>query len=159
MANTAARQSLEEQKMRDIGRMFGFFSAYSQLQTGTTAFYSKYGIASICNPRNLSDPRSFPQTKEDRNPQVIYLKEDDCRCLYMEGWNEGKRQGTLAYETGDLDMIGEIARLAGRVAPFYTDYTTAENDARTCKVLGETRIHFITSWRETGGDRRKQKGV
>ncbi len=139
--------------------MLGFFNTYSKLQTGTAASYSKYSVASLCNSKNLGDPRSFSQAEEDRNPRVIYLKEDDCRCLYTEGWDEGKRQGTLAYETGDPDVIGEIARLAGRIAPFYTDYTTAENDARACKVLGEMRTHFITSWRETGGDRRKQKGV
>src|SRR5437879_5211609 len=133
MINTDIRHSLDKQKMRDIGRVFGFFNAYSKLQTGTVPSYSKYSVASLCNPKNLSDPRSFPQAKDDLNPQVIYLKEEDCRCLYMQGWNEGQRQGTLAYETRDLDVIGEIARLAGRVAPFYTNYTTAENDARTCK--------------------------
>ena len=159
MGENDARQSLDKQKMRDIGRVFGFFNAYAKLQTGTASSYFKYGVASLCNPKNLSDPHSFSQAKEDRNPPVLYLKEDDCRCFYMEGWNEGQKQGTLAHETRDLDMIGEIARLAGRVAPFYTDYTTAENDARTCKILGEMRTHFITSWRETGGDRRKQKGV
>ena len=42
--------------------------------------------------------------------------------------NEGYTQGTQAYETRDLELIGEIARLAGRLAPFYTAYTTAENE-------------------------------
>lgn len=159
MGNTDARRSLDEQKMRNIGRVFGFFSAYANLQTGTATFYSKYGRASLGNSKNLSYPRSFSRAKEDPHSQILSLKEDACRCLYIEGWNEGQKQGTLAYETGDPDMIGAIARLAGQIAPFYTDYTTAENDARTCKVLGEMRTHFITNWRETGGDRRKQKGV
>jgi hypothetical protein len=159
MANNEARQDLDRQKMRDIGRVLGFFSAYSELQTGMATYHAEYDAASLCNPKSLSDPKQLKRQKEGLDPRAIYLKENDCHSLYTEGWNEGHTQGTQAHETRNLELIGEIARLAGRLAPFYTAYTTAENDARDCKVLGEVRAHFIINWRQTGGDKRRRKGV
>jgi hypothetical protein len=159
MANNEARQDLDRQKMRDIGRVRGFFSTYSELQTGMATHHPEYEATSLCNPKSLSNPKLLKRSKEYLDPHAFYLEENDCHSLYTEGWNEGHKQGTQAYETGDLDLIGEIARLAGRLAPFYTAYTTAENDARDCKVVGEVRTHFIVNWRQTGGDRRKRKGV
>ncbi|HEX3642554.1 MAG TPA: hypothetical protein VHV10_14785 [Ktedonobacteraceae bacterium] len=159
MANNEARQDLDRQKMRDIGRVLGFFSAYSELQTGMATYHAEYDAASLCNPKSLSDPKLLKRQKEGLDPRAIYLKENDCHSLYTEGWNEGHTQGTQAHETRNLELIGEIARLAGRLAPFYTAYTTAENDARDCKVLGEVRAHFIINWRQTGGDKRRRKGV
>jgi hypothetical protein len=145
--------------MRDIGRLLGFFSAYSELQTGMAMYHAEYDVASLCNPKVLGDPRLLKRTKEDLDTHALYLEENDCRTLYTEGWNEGRAQGAQAFETGDLELIGEIARLAGRLAPFYTTYTTAENDARDCQVVGEARTHFIINWRQTGGDRRRRKGI
>jgi hypothetical protein len=139
--------------MRDIGRVLGFFNAYSKLQTGSATYHSRYSAASLCSSKFLK------KSKDALDSEAPALQEDDCRCLYMEGWSVGQKQGMLAFETHDLDVIGEIARLAGQVAPFYTDYTTAENDARDCRVRDEVRTHFITNWRETGGDKRKQVGV
>jgi hypothetical protein len=159
MANNEARQDLDRQKMRDIGRVLGFFSAYSELQTGMATYHAEYDAASLCDPKSLSDPKLLKRQKEGLDPRAIYLKENDCHSLYTEGWNEGHTQGTQAHETRNLELIGEIARLAGRLAPFYTAYTTAENDARDCKVLGEVRAHFIINWRQTGGDKRRRKGV
>ncbi len=159
MANNRARQNLDRQKMRDIGRVLGFFSAYSELQTGIATSRIEYEAASLCDPKVLGDPRRLKKPGEYLGPRALYLKEDDCRSLYIEGWNEGHTQGTLAYETHSLELIGEIARLAGRLAPSYTAYTTAENDARDCKLSGEARSHFIVNWRQTGGDRRKRKGI
>jgi hypothetical protein len=159
MVNNEARQDLDRQKMKDIGRVLGFFSAYSELQTGIATYHAEYDVASLCDPKSLGDPKLLKRAKEHLDPHAIYLKENDCHDLYTEGWNEGHTQGNQAYETRDLELIGEIARLAGRLAPFYTTYTTAENDARDCKVLGEARTHFITNWRQTGGDRRRRKGV
>jgi len=159
MANNEARQDLDRQKMRDIGRVLGFFSAYSELQTGMATYHAEYDATSLCNPKSLSDPKLLKRQKEGLDPRAIYLKENDCHSLYTEGWNEGHTQGTQAHETRNLELIGEIARLAGRLAPFYTAYTTAENDARDCKVLGEVRAHFIINWRQTGGDKRRRKGV
>jgi hypothetical protein len=159
MANNEARQDLDRQKMRDIGRVLGFFSAYSELQTGMATYHAEYDAASLCNPKSLSDPKLLKRQKEGLDPRAIYLKENDCHSLYTEGWNDGHTQGTQAHETRNLELIGEIARLAGRLAPFYTAYTTAENDARDCKVLGEVRAHFIINWRQTGGDKRRRKGV
>ena len=159
MANNEARQDLDGQKMRDVGRVLGFFSAYSELQTGIATYHAEYDAASLCDPKKLSDPNLLKRSKEDPDPHAIYLQEQDCHALYTEGWNEGHLQGTQAYETQDLERIGQIARLAGRLAPFYTKYTTAENDARDCKVLGEVRTHFIVNWRQTGGDKRKRKGI
>jgi len=159
MANNEARQDLDRQKMRDIGRVLGFFSAYSELQTGMATYHAEYDVASLCDPKLLRDPKLLKRSKEYLDPHAIYLKENDCHALYTEGWNEGHTQGAQAYETRDLELIGEIARLAGRLAPFYTAYTTAENDARDCKVLGEVRTHFIVNWRQTGGDKRRRKGV
>jgi hypothetical protein len=159
MAKNEARHELDRQKMRDIGRVLGFFSAYSELQTGVATYHASYDAASLCDPKALSDPKLLKRSREDPDTHAIYLKENDCRALYAEGWEEGYTQGKQAYETHDLELIGEIARLAGRLAPFYTAYTTAENDARDCKVVGEARAHFIVNWRLTGGDRRKRKGV
>jgi hypothetical protein len=159
MADNEARQDLDRQKMRDIGRVLGFFSAYSELQTGMATYHAEYDATSLCNPKSLSDPKLLKRQKEGLDPRAIYLKENDCHSLYTEGWNEGHTQGTQAHETRNLELIGEIARLAGRLAPFYTAYTTAENDARDCKVLGEVRAHFIINWRQTGGDKRRRKGV
>jgi hypothetical protein len=159
MAKNEARQDLDRQKMRDIGRVLGFFSAYSELQTGVATYHASYDAASLCDPRALNDPKLLKRSKEDPDPHAIYLKENDCHTLYTEGWNEGHTQGKQAYETCNLELIGEIARLAGRLAPFYTAYTTAENDARDCKVFGEVRAHFIVNWRQTGGDQRRRKGI
>jgi hypothetical protein len=159
MIKNDARQDLDRQKMRDIGRVLGFFSAYSELQTGIATYHAEYDAASLCDPKALSDPKLLKRLKEDPDPRAVYLEENDCHTFYTEGWNEGHAQGMQAYETCDLELIGEIARLAGRLAPFYTAYTTAENDARDCKVFGEVRAHFIVNWRQTGGDRRRRKGV
>lgn len=159
MANNEARQDLDRQKMRDIGRVLGFFSAYSELQTGMATYHAEYDATCLCDPKALGNPKLLKKSQSYLDPHTIYLKEDDCRSFYADGWNEGHTQGTQAYETSDLELIGEIARLAGRLAPFYTAYTTAENDARDCKVFGEIRTHFIINWRQTGGDRRKRKGI
>ena len=159
MAKNEARQDLDRQKMREIGRVLGFFSAYSELQTGMATHHPEYDAASLCDPKSLRNPKLLKRPNEYLDPHAFYLEAHDCHALYTEGWNEGYTQGTQAYETRDLELIGEIARLAGRLAPFYTTYTTAENDARDCKVLGEVRTHFIANWRQTGGDRRKRKGV
>jgi hypothetical protein len=35
MAKNEARQELDRQKMRDIGRVLGYFSAYSELHSKT----------------------------------------------------------------------------------------------------------------------------
>jgi hypothetical protein len=159
MVSNETRQDLDRQKMKDIGRVLGFFSAYSELQTGMATYHAEYDVECICDPKLLGDPKLLKRTKEDLDPRAFYLKENDCHSLYVEGWDEGHTQGTQAYEAGNLELIGEIARLAGRLAPFYTTYTTAENDARDCKVFGDVRTHFITNWRQTGGDKRKRKGI
>ncbi len=153
MINEDVRQTLNKQTMRDIGHVLGFFSAYSKLQAGTATYHSRYSAASLCSPKFLK------KSVDALDPEAPSLQEEDCRGLYMEGWSVGQKQGVLAFETQDLEMIGAIARLAGQVAPFYTDYTTAENDARDCRVRDEVRTHFIANWRETGGDKRKQVGV
>jgi len=159
MANNEARQDLDGQKMRDIGRVLGFFSAYSELQTGLATYHPEYDVTALCSPRALNDPKLLKRSKEDPDPHAFYLRENDCYSFYTDGWNEGHIQGIQAYESQDLAPIGEIARLAGRLAPFYTTYTTAENDARDCKVSGDARACFIINWRKTGGDKRKRKGI
>jgi hypothetical protein len=159
MATSETRQDQDKQKMRDVGQVLGFFSAYSELQTGMATYHAEYDVATLCDPKVLTDPKLLKRSKEELDPHAVYLKANDCHDLYTEGWQEGHLQGTQAYETGDLELIGQIARLAGRIAPFYTAYTTAENDARDCKVFGELRTHFIANWRQTGGDKRKRKGI
>ncbi len=159
MIKNEKRADLDRQNMRDVGFLLGFFSAYSELQTGMATYHIEYDAASLCDPKVLGDPRLLKRTKEELDPHTFYLNEGDCNSLYLEGWNEGHAQGTEAYETHSLELIGEIARLAGRLAPFYTTYTTAENDARDCKVSGEVRAHFIANWRQTGGDKRRRKGI
>jgi hypothetical protein len=159
MINEEKRADLDRQRMRDIGLLLGFFAAYSALQTGMATYHSEYEMATLCDPNVLGDTRLLKRTKEPLEPHVLYLNEGDCNSLYTEGWNEGHAQGTLAYKTQDLELIGNIARLAGRLAPFYATHTTAENDARDCRVLGDARTHFITNWRQTGGDKRRRKGI
>src|SRR6266550_509026 len=53
MANNEARQDLDRQKMREIGRVLGFFSAYSESQNGIATYHSEYDAASLCDPRVL----------------------------------------------------------------------------------------------------------
>jgi hypothetical protein len=157
--NSDKRHGMDRQKMWNVGRIRGFFNAYSELQTGIATQYEQYDAETLCDPKALSNPKLLKSLKETADPHAIYLREDDCQMLYKEGWNEGHTEGVRAYETGDLELIGEIARLAGSLASFYTTYTTAENDARDCKVSSEIRAHFIINWRKTGGDKRKRKGV
>src|SRR5579871_27305 len=104
MIKNEARQSQDRQKMRDIGRLMGFFSAYSELQTGMAAYHPEYDVASLCDPKALGDPRLLKRTKEDLDAHALYLEENDCRALYTEGWEEGHSQGTQAFETGDLEL-------------------------------------------------------
>ena len=153
------RQNLDIQKMKDTGRVTGFFNAYSELETGVATYLTENDAGSLCDPRALSDPKLLKRSKDDLDPHTLYLKEEDCRSHYSEGWNEGHALGIQAHETQNLELIGDIARLAGKVASFSTAHKTAENDARDCKVSGETRTHFITNWRQTGGDKRKIKGI
>jgi len=51
MANNDARQDLDRQKMRDIGRVLGFFSAYSELQTGMATYHTEYDASCLCDPK------------------------------------------------------------------------------------------------------------
>jgi hypothetical protein len=153
------RQNLDSQKMKDTGRVLGFFNAYSKLQTGEATYRTEQDASSFCDPKVLGNPKLLKRSHEDLDPHVLYLKEEDCRSLYTEGWEEGYVQGTQAYETQSLELIGDIAHLAGSVASFHSTYTTAESDARDCKVVGEARTHFIANWRKTGGDKRKVKGI
>ncbi len=159
MIKNEKRAELDEQKMRDIGFLLGFFSAYSELQTGMATYHPEYEEEALCDPKVLGDTRLLKRTKEELDPHLFYLSEDDCHSCYREGWDKGHVQGTRAHATQSLEPIEEIARLAGRLAPFYTKYTTAENDARDCKVSGEARERFIANWRQTGGDKRKRKGI
>ncbi len=145
--------------MKDSGYVLGFFNAYSKLQTGVATYHTEPEAGALCEPKALSNPKLLNRSEENLEPGTLYLKEEDCRSLYSEGWKEGHADGTLAYASQSLEVIGAIARLAGTVASFHTAYTTAENDARACKVTGELRTHFITNWRQTGGDKRKVKGI
>jgi hypothetical protein len=153
------RHNSDRQKMKDTGRVLGFFNAYSELQTGEATYRTDLDAGSVCDPQTLSDPKLLKRSQEDLDPHTLYLKEDDCRSLYTEGWNEGHAQGMQAYETHSLELVGDIARLAGSIASSRTPHKTAENDARDCKVTGEIRTHFIANWRQTGGDKRKVKGI
>jgi hypothetical protein len=78
MAKNEARQDLDRQKMRDIGRVLGFFSAYSELQTGVATYHASYDAASLCNPKALNDPKLLKSSKVDPDPHAIYLNEKDC---------------------------------------------------------------------------------
>ncbi len=57
MVNDEARQDLDRWKMRDIGRVLGFFTAYSELQTGMVTHHPEYDAASLCSPKSLSNPK------------------------------------------------------------------------------------------------------
>src|SRR5260370_30105267 len=89
MVQNEARQDLDGQKMRDIGRVLGFFSAYSELQTGMATYHPEYDVASLCDPKSLRDPKLLKRPKEYPDPHAFYLKKNDCHALYTEGWNQG----------------------------------------------------------------------
>ena len=57
MVENEIRRDLDRQKMRDIGRVLGFFSAYSELQTGMATYHAEYEAASLCDAKVLGDPR------------------------------------------------------------------------------------------------------
>ena len=91
-----------------------------------------------------------------------------CRILQnvkvyiLEGWEMGKTQAELAFETADLTLfetIGNLAAWTTRRPPRSYYRITAERDAADGGLAGEAWRHFITSWRRAGGDRRRIKGV
>jgi len=88
MADNETRHDLDRQKMRDIGRVLGFFSAYSELQTGMATYHTEYDASCLCDPKALGNPKQLKKSQGYLDPHTIYLKEDDCHTLYTEGWNE-----------------------------------------------------------------------
>jgi hypothetical protein len=82
--------------------------------------------------------------------------------LFHVGWQEGIAQAEQLFEQMDLDLVEEIGRAAGftsRRPPRNYASIYAERDGADAKLHGEALRRFIRGWRQTGGDRRRIKGV
>ncbi|GHP00424.1 hypothetical protein KSF_104710 [Reticulibacter mediterranei] len=67
-----------------------------------------------------------------------------------------------AFAPGDLALIEAVGRLAGWTTkrhPRRYHWIYAEADAARERLTGEAWHAFVTGWRQTGGDRRRIKGV
>jgi hypothetical protein len=83
-------------------------------------------------------------------------------ALFLAGMQEGQAKGRQAFETGDLALIEAVGRIAGWTTkrhPRNYHWVYAERDAANGRLTGEAWRHFVMSWRQTGGDRRRIKGV
>lgn len=82
--------------------------------------------------------------------------------LFSAGWKEGAAQAEQIFEQMDLELIEDIGRAAGftsRRPPRNYRGVYAEHDGADAKLHGEALRRFISGWRQTGGDRRRIKGV
>ena len=82
--------------------------------------------------------------------------------LFSAGWKEGVAQAHQVFEQMNLDMVEDIGRVAGftsRRPPRNYPWVYAERDGVDAGLHDEALRRFICGWRETGGDRRRIKGV
>ena len=82
--------------------------------------------------------------------------------LFSAGWKQGAAQAEQIFEQMDLELIEDIGRAAGftsRRPPRNYRGVYAEHDGADAKLHGEALRRFISGWRQTGGDRRRIKGV
>jgi hypothetical protein len=85
-----------------------------------------------------------------------------CKFWNNAGIYKGVAQAELIFEQMDLELIEEIGRAAGftsRRPPRNYRWITAERDGADAKLHGEALKRFISGWLQTGGDRRRIKGV
>ncbi len=141
-----------KQAMRDhlhaYGRFLGFFTRYRQLSEGMQA-YGPLDDSAILNPSCTS---------------CAYYCNHRCQRypLFHAGWQEGVAQAQQFFEQMDLDLIEDIGRAAGFTSkrpPRNYRRVYAERDGCDAQLHGEALRRFISGWRQTGGDRRRIKGV
>jgi hypothetical protein len=130
------------------GRVLGFLKRYRQLSDGMQEQEPSIDYLAFDLPCSSCD----------------YLCTGDCEKyqLFAVGWQEGITQAQQLYTQMDLEHIEEIGRTAGftsKRAPRNYRGIYAERDGTDAGLHGEALRRFISGWRETGGDRRRIKGV
>ena len=129
------------------GRIRGFL---------TTHILLSEGIKGSAVPRDIDRYCDFcDRFQTERSPCEHYP-------LFRAGWKEGAAQAQQIFEQMDLDLLEEIGRAAGfssRRPPRNYVVVYAERDGVDSGLHGEALRRFISGWRQTGGDRRRIKGV
>jgi hypothetical protein len=130
---------------------------------GVVAGFLKSYAACVAQATHERTPLRY-----DDDPWWFYLYRPDWAAdgegavLFAEGLQEGLAKGRYAFETRDLALIASIGRMAGwttRRHPRNGTPVYAERDAADGRLTGEAWRHFVTNWRQTGGDRRRIKGI
>ncbi len=147
--------------LRSCGQVQGFLSRYAALSIGVPEKQAESEFTAYCV--ECDDFLVNCNLRgEDRN-QHLYCAMKCLRYIFfMNGWKEGQQLGQQAFETADLSLIEAMGSLAGSTTkrpPRMYRSITAERDAADGGFQGEVWHHFVASWRQTGGDRRRTKGV
>jgi hypothetical protein len=130
---------------------------------GLVAGFLKSYAACVAQATQESAPQSY-----DDDDDWPYLYQPDWAtngegaALFTAGVQEGLAKGRQAFETGDLTLIASVGRIAGWTTkrhPRNERWVYAERDAANGRFSGEAWRHFVMNWRQTGGDRRRIKGV
>ncbi|MDQ2905465.1 MAG: hypothetical protein M3Y81_18210 [Chloroflexota bacterium] len=154
-----------KQKMRNhifaCGQVIGFLTRYATLSQEAAEISLESVFMDYC-----LDCEHFEEygiaVAIDQQEHAVACALCERYQLFVEGWNRGQSQAQQAFEMADLAVIEIIGTLAGwttRRSPRTARSITAEHDAAVGGFQGEVWQHFITSWRQTGGDRRRIKGV
>ena len=137
--------------MRDhlyaYGRIRSFVTTYASLSEGGKGEVEKEVLDRYCDVCQCF--------QQDSSPCEHYQ-------LFMEGWQEGVAQAHQLVEQMNFDLVEEIGRAAGytsRRPPRNDAFVYAERDGADAKLHGEALRRFVHGWRQTGGDRRRIKGV
>jgi hypothetical protein len=169
---------------RNCGQVLAFLSTHAALCTGTKELDANGEFTLYCTycPRLQEleevsfdqeiDEESEEEEDEEEPEDMLSVLDDPLHTycaqhceqytLFMAGWKAGQAQARQAFETKDLALIEEIGHLAGLTSkrpPRNMSGITAEQDAVDGELHGEALRRFIASWRQTGGDRRRVKGV
>ena len=143
------------------GRVYAFLATHAQRSGGEKGFGDD-------DPAFLLTLMECPHSCRRRTAPFEEGSLHPCRqqCemkqLFLDGWRQGEAQAHHIYETGDLLMIEDIGRAAGftsRRPPRNYSRHYAEQDGFDAHLHGEALKRFLLAWRETGGDRRRRKGV
>jgi hypothetical protein len=128
---------------------------------GVVAGFLKSYSACVTQAMQENAPQSF----EEHDLWLYrpdWATEGEGAALFLAGLQEGLAEGRRAFETGDLALIEAVGRIAGWTTkrhPRNYHWIYAERDAADGRLIGEAWRHFIMGWRQTGGDRRRIKGV
>ena len=140
-----------KQAMRDhlhaYGRVRGFLTTHARLSEG---------VKGPAIPQDLDLYCDFCDRFQTETSPCEHSQ------LFSAGWKEGAAQAEQIFEQMDLELIEDIGRAAGftsRRPPRNYRGVYAEHDGADAKLHGEALRRFISGWRQTGGDRRRIKGV